>query len=60
MPDRTALLSEYLAGPALIEQCVANCSEEELEQRETPANGRYGRLFTTLPTLKSATRCGCG
>ena len=36
MPDRTVLLSEYLAGPGLIEQCVANCSEEELEQRETP------------------------
>ena len=36
MPDRTVLLSEYLAGPPLIEQCVANCSEEELEQRETP------------------------
>ncbi len=37
MPDRTALLSEYLAGPPLIERCVANCSVEELDQRQAPS-----------------------
>ena len=37
MPDRTVLLSEYLAGPTLIQQCVANCPEEELEQRQAPS-----------------------